>query len=122
MFKVIAAILFGGLVYLLVLKISNNIYNVTLSSYRGADEVSIGKMITSLHLSIPNTFLTFYDFFIRDFRTNDFFEIKKTSIIIFSVAIIYFMFHITKCFLEKKIVNGILGLCFVFTIPILSVC
>lgn len=93
------AVLCGGGMYKLAVVVVNRIYDVSLSSYKGANEVSVSNIILSLPDTIPAAYKAFYRFFCTAFIQNNIFGNKKVNIcIIFVVCclVLYMLFQFAK--------------------------
>ena len=80
----------GGLLYKILLDITLKIYQMDLSDYRGANEISITNIILNLPREIKLTYGDFYRYFFTDFTQNTAW-IRKIYLVLFGLH--YFLSH-----------------------------
>lgn len=123
--KIIAAIIscmlsigIGGMLYYIMSNVLLMKYGTTLASYGGASEVSIGKIIISLPVSIEQCYRDFYEFFIKDKMQITISE--KPNILLAAIGAIIIL-SVCQSFLNVWFQNKIYGICYLAGICLVPV-
>lgn len=90
--------IFGIILYEIFLHICLSIFNVSLSSYGGANEIGL-KTIINIPSQIKNAYLTFYNFFINDKIINNMFYRRQYINILLAIILVLI---IIKVFTSNK--------------------
>jgi len=99
--KILKSLLMGILgiiIYEIILHIFLNIYNVTLSTYGGANEIGIDTILNIPH-EIKKAFISFYNYFINNELINNIFYKRHIANI---VLFIFLLLTIVKLYTNNK--------------------
>ncbi len=120
--KAILSVLIGAIVYYSLTSIIFKIFNLNLSTYNGADEISILSLIKNLKQTIPSCYTKFFDYFISDnlfYNTNYRRELLWGLLGIISIVVFIIRLSKLKGSSSKdKCVKIILSIIFTCSIPI----
>ena len=106
----------GGLLYKILLYITLKIYQMDLSDYRGANEISITNIILNLPREIKLTYGDFYRYFFTDFTQNTAW-IRKIYLVLFVVCAVWLLYKLIKV-VRMNIVKALLAGFFILCVPI----
>lgn len=106
----------GGLLYKILLDITLKIYQMDLSDYRGANEISITNIILNLPREIKLTYGDFYRYFFTDFTQNTAW-IRKIYLVLFVVCAVWLLYKLIKV-VRMNIVKALLAGFFILCVPI----
>lgn len=95
----------------------NYIYEVSLSDYRGTNEVSIRNIVTGLPQTIPSAYKAFYRFFCTDLIQNNIFGNKTVNICIILIVCFYVVYELFQ-YAGKNLVGALLALLLSLLIPL----
>ena len=114
--RVGGTLLGGGLLYKILLDIVLKIYQMELSDYRGASEISITSIILNLPQEIKLTYRDFYRCFFTDFTQNTTW-IRKIYLVLFVFGVIWLLYRLIKV-VKMNMVKGLLAVFLILCIPI----
>lgn len=116
--KGILAIILGGIFYSIMSSALLKKYGIELASYRGASEMSVGRIIALLPESMLLCYREFYGFCIKSRMETTAFD--KTIILIGGIAVLVFVCVFRHCFVIWRKNRGY-ALCFLVCICLLPV-
>ena len=109
----------GGILYIVILNLHLKAFNVTMSSYNGADSYSVGSMIANLGGSLQNIHLTFSRYFFKNYFNINVLQDLYIFYIVFALIAVFLVIGFIKT-IKISTPRAALYLLFVILIPIAS--
>ena len=106
----------GG-IYKLTVTVTNYIYGVSLSDYRGVNEVSVRNIVIDMPRTIPAAYKAFYRFFFAESIQNNIFGNRTVNLCIFMIAGFLIVYKLSK-YAGRNLSGTILVLFMIMMIPL----
>lgn len=116
--KSILTILLGGVFYMLLANALLLRYNIEISTYKGASEVSIGNIITSFPTSMVRCYREFFEYFAKH---NMYFTIPRKSFLLLIGFGLFILACIIRLFVKIWYKDKIYAICFLGCVGLIPV-
>lgn len=117
MIKSVLAVVLGGILYFLILKIHLTVFHLNLSDYNGANSYSLMNAIQNLPFNIKYTYMVFRRYYLENYFKLNVFREFKIYWIVFILAI-FFAIKKLIYIAKKNIIKALLFALFIVAIPI----
>lgn len=118
--KSISTVLGGAVLYRILLTVNLKIWGMELSTYHGANSVSLSKIIQTLPNNLIRTYQEWIAYFCKNKFAHNFFQLKVSAFYlgVFIVLIAMMFMYLRKLIADKCWLEILLATCAILVIPV----